>query len=137
MRFESKADLQRERRAMDLFCSQYNLSSKKLGDNDVDFMVFNANGDHIGFAEVKGRPEKSINDDMILSVSIAKLHKLQSKRLNPIIIWACEDGIIYAKAIKLRGKVKWQGRTPRRGASNDEEFMVFFENQPAMQRARY
>ena len=40
MRFETSANLQREDRAIEKFCSIFGLTYKKLGSNDVDFQIF-------------------------------------------------------------------------------------------------
>ena len=55
MRFESNKDLQRERKAIEKFVSRFKGTYKKLGDNDVDYRVFDENNKLIAYAEVKGR----------------------------------------------------------------------------------
>jgi hypothetical protein len=63
--------------------------------------------------------------------------KLVDKRLNPVIIWACDDGIIYAQANQLVGEIKWGGRPPREGSYNDAELMVYYDKQKCMKYVRY
>ena len=36
MRFEDENHLEREKRAIEKFCSLFDLTFKKLGDNDID-----------------------------------------------------------------------------------------------------
>ena len=98
----------------------------ELGENDIDYKVFNKEGDLIAYAEVKGRL-RPMNKAFPLPVAIRKLVKLSDKRLNPIMIWACEDGLIYSTVDKLKGEIRWGGRPPRDGAVNDSELMAYFQ----------
>ena len=40
MRFENKADLERELKCIELFCDIYGLTYTKLGDNDIDYCLY-------------------------------------------------------------------------------------------------
>jgi hypothetical protein len=126
MRFEEDDDLQRETKAINKFVSIFNGSYKKLDPNDIDFKVFNKSNELIAYAEVKGR-NKLMSVASPLPVSIRKLLKLADKRLNPVLIWACNDGIIYAKIKDLIGEVRWGTRKPREGGYNDSELMAYFD----------
>ncbi len=126
MRFETIADIERERKAIKSFVRIFKGSFKKLGENDIDYKVFNKEGDLIAYAEVKGRL-RPMNKAFPLPVAIRKLVKLSDKRLNPIMIWACEDGLIYSTVDKLKGEIRWGGRPPRDGAVNDSELMAYFQ----------
>jgi hypothetical protein len=72
-----------------------------------------------------------------LPLSARKLVKLIDKRITPVLIWACEDGIIYGKADKLRGEIKWGGRPPRDGAFSDNELMVYYDKQKELKYVRF
>jgi len=138
MRFEDDSHIERENRAIKKFCSLHNLSCKKLGANDIDFQVWK-NNKLLGFVEVKGR-HRVIADAYPLPVAIRKLNKLQGElapRKNPILVWACHDGIIYGKIRKLQGVVRFDGRKPRKGASNDEEMMAYFSPQEDLHHEQY
>ena len=137
MIFETKQDLEREAKAIKKFCSKYNLTYKKLDPFDIDFMIFNSSGDHIGFVEVKGRPSNTIGSVDSFSLSLSKACKLQGKRLNPIIIWALNDGIVYAKLTKLVGTVYYGGRKEREGSYNDSELVIRYKKQKTMSHAKY
>jgi hypothetical protein len=63
---------------------------------------------------------------------LSKLNKLIEKRLNPVIVWSCDDGIIYAEATKLEGVIKWGGLPPRHS-----EMMVYYDKQKSMKYVRY
>ena len=136
MRFESNKDLQRERKAIEKFVSRFKGTYKKLGDNDVDYRVFDENNKLIAYAEVKGR-YRTIANAYPLPVAARKVVKLCDKRLNPVMIWACDDGIIYGKPQEIVGECKWGGRKPREGAANDQEIMVYYDKQKTLRYYRY
>ena len=127
MRFENKADLDRELRCIEFFCNTFGLTYTKLGENDIDFSLYK-NGELICYAEVKGR-NKDILEAYPLPIACRKLVKLQDKRINPVIIWACYDGIIYGKTKDIEGKTRTGGRNPRENSINDIEFMAYFTKQ--------
>ena len=129
MRFESEEDIDREDRAINVFVNMFSGSYKKLGPNDVDYRVYDKEGELIAFAEIKGR-KKDYSNAYPLPVAARKLVKLADKRLNPVMIWACNDGIVYAKVKDLEGNIRWGGRKPRPNSYNDEELMVYFDKSP-------
>lgn len=138
MRYENDSHLERENRAIEKFAQMFNLSFTKLGENDVDFQVFKKDR-LIGFVEVKGR-HRDLNKAYPLPVAIRKLNKLQGElapRHNPMIIWACHDGIIYGRVRKLTGIVKQGGRKPREGSTNDQELMAYYDKQKDLHHAEY
>jgi hypothetical protein len=134
--FETEQDLIREKKAIELFVSIFGGSYKKLDPLDVDYKVFDKDKNLIAYVEVKGRLN-SMRMAYPLPISAKKLVKLIDKRLAPVVIWACEDGIIYGKADKLKGEVSWGGRTPRAGSSNDEELMVYYSKQKELKYVRF
>jgi len=81
--------------------------------------------------EVVGRI-RSMKTSYPLPITLSKLNKLIEKRLNPVIVWACDDGIIYAEATKLKGEVMWGGLPPR-----DDEMMVYYDKQKSMKYVRF
>lgn len=136
MRFEKKEDLDREKKAIRFFVNMFGGSFKKLDPNDIDFKVFDKDSNLIAYAEVKGR-KRMIKDSFPLPISAYKLVKLGSKRLNPVVIWACEDGIIYVKIKDVNGTIRWGGRKPRDGSCNDQELMVYFNDSEKFKKIRY
>ena len=124
MRFETTKDLKREYETMNFFCQKYNLDFKKLDENDVDFEL-QKDGKIIGYVEIKGR-NKTIKEAYPLPIACRKLVKLCDKKLNPVVIWACYDGLIIGKIEQLEGMTKIGGRTPRKGSTNDIELMTYF-----------
>ena len=134
--FETEQDLIREKKAIELFVKIFDGSFKKLDPHDIDYKVFDKDNNLIAYAEVKGRI-RSMRDAYPLPISVKKLIKLIDKRLNPVIICACEDGIIYGKATNLKGEIKWGGRAPREGSSNDTELMAYYDKQKEFKYVRY
>jgi hypothetical protein len=136
MRFENKSDLTREKKAIEKFVGIFGGSYKKLGPNDIDYRVFDSSNNLIAYVEVKGRL-RALKDAYPLPVAARKIVKLCDKRLNPVMIWACEDGIIYAKVSEIQGSVKWGGRKPRENSFNDEELMIYYEQQKGFKYVRF
>ena len=125
MRFETLKDLQNESEAIAIFCDEYELSCRKLDEHDIDFELIKDER-IIGYAEVKGR-NKTIQEAYPLPIAVRKLVKLMDKKINPIIIWKCYDGIIYGKLEKLKGEIRIGGRKPREHSFNDIELMAYFD----------
>jgi hypothetical protein len=136
MIFETDQDLKREQKAITLFVSTFGGSFKKLDPLDVDYKVFDKDGNLIAYAEVKGRI-RTMHNAYPLPVAARKVVKLVDKRLIPVMIWACEDGIIYGKVNKLKGEIKWGGRAPRDNSYNDEELMVYYDKQKDLKYIRF
>jgi hypothetical protein len=126
MQLQQNEELRREKRAIDCFVNMFSGSYQKLDPNDIDYKVFDSENKLIAYAEVSSRI-KTIRDAYPLSVSAKKLLKLSDKRLNPVLIWACEDGIIYSKVKGLSGEIVWE----------DEDFMVYFDKQKTMKYIRF
>jgi hypothetical protein len=136
MTFETEQDLKREQKAITTFVNTFGGSFQKLDPHDIDYKVFDKDGKLIAYAEVKGRI-RTMHNAYPLPVAARKIVKLTDKRLNPVVIWSCEDGIIYGKVDKLKGEIKWGGRTPRDGSFNDAELMVYYEKQKALKYIRF
>jgi hypothetical protein len=136
MIFESEEDLKREKKAISVFVNTFSGSFKKLDPFDIDYKVFDKDNNLIAYVEVKGR-KKSMSAAYPLPISAKKAVKLMDKRLNPVIIWACDDGIIYGKANKIIGEAKWGGRPPREGAVDDAELMIYYPKQKGLKYIRY
>lgn len=136
MTFETDQDLIREHKAIATFVNTFGGSFQKLDPHDVDYKVFDKDKKLIAYVEVKGRI-RTMHNAYPLPVAVRKLVKLVDKRLNPVMIWSCEDGIIYGKVNKLNGEIKWGGRTPRDGSFNDLELMAYYEKQKELKYIRF
>ncbi len=138
MRFEKQTDLQREMKAIKLFTDSFKGGFIKLGQNDIDFTVLDVNHTVIAYAEVKGR-NKTMQDAFPLPIAARKIVKLmdKSKTVEPIVIWACLDGIIYGRIKQLGGVLKVGGRMPREHAANDIEAMVYYYETADLKKINY
>jgi len=126
MQFQQSEEIRREKRAIDLFVNLFSGSYQKLDQNDIDYKVFSADGQLIAYAEVSSRV-RTMRDAYPLPIQAKKMIKLTDKRLNPVAIWSCEDGIIYAKVKGLTGTVQWE----------DDEFVMYFEKQKQFKYIRF
>ena len=130
------SDMEKKKKAIKKFVDVFGGSFKKLGANDVDYKVFDKDNSLVAYAEVRDRT-CVLSQAYPLPIAIRKLVKLCDKRLNPVMIWACDDGIIYAKVKDIYGDIRWGGRKPRQGAVNDEELMAYYDKQRAFKYIRY
>jgi hypothetical protein len=136
MIFETEQDLIREKKAIEVFVKTFGGSYQKLDPLDVDFKIFDKDNKLIAYAEVKGRI-RTMRDAYPLPISTKKIVKLIDKRIPSVIIWCCEDGIIYGKTHKLAGTIKWGGRAPRDDSFNDSEMMAYYDKQKSLKYVRF
>jgi hypothetical protein len=127
MRFETGKDLEREQNCIKFFCNKFGLTYKKLDENDIDFCLYK-DEKIISYAEVKGR-NRNIAEAYPLPIACRKLVKLSDKKINPVIIWDCFNGIIYGKIELIEGITKTGGRSPREHSTNDVELMTYYDKQ--------
>ena len=125
MTFDSPEDLRREKKAIELFVGMFKGSYQKLDPQDVDYKVFDKDNKLIAYAEVVSRV-RTMTNAYPLPVSAKKLVKLFDKRIPPIIIWSCDDGIIYAKANELRGEI-----------ISDSELIVYYNKNKEFKYVRF
>lgn len=123
--FSNSEDVRREKKAIELFVNMFNGSYQKLDPQDIDYKVFDKNNKLIAYAEVVIRV-KNMSTAYPLPIPAKKLVKLYDKRITPVIIWSCDDGIIYVKANELRGEI-----------ISDSELMVYYEKQKAFKYIRF
>lgn len=135
-RFETEQDLKREIKAVKLFCSKYDFIFIKQGKNDYDFKIYNDKNKFIFNLEIKGRL-KNIKDAYPLPIAVRKLLKMSDTRQKNVILWACNDGIIYSRLEKLNGIIKIGGRKPRKNSVNDIELMAYFDPSESLIENKY
>jgi hypothetical protein len=133
--FETNDDLEREKKAIEFFLNK-KFNFEKLGRFDIDYRIYDNNNSTIGYVEVKGR-NKIIAQAYELPIAKRKIDKLISKESSAIIIWACEDGIIYGNIKDLEATFKFGGRTPRQGSANDLEWMFYYKKQEGLTEKHY
>ena len=120
---------EREQKAITTFVNTFGGSFKKLDPQDVDYKVFDKQGNIIAYAEVNSII-KTMRNAYPLSAPAKKIVKLIDKRLPPVVIWYCEDGIIYGKANKLRGEVIYDN-------SSSLELIIYYERQKEFKYIRF
>lgn len=136
MIFETEQDLIREKKAIEIFVNIFGGSYQKLDPRDIDYKIFDKDKNLIAYAEVKGRI-RTMSNAYPLPISARKVVKLTDKRLNPVVIWACEDGIIYGKVNNLKGEIKFGGRPTRENSFDDSELMIYYDKQKELKYVRY
>lgn len=129
--FETDQDLKREESAIQTFVKRFKGSFQKLGKNDVDYRVFDENKNLIAYAEIK-IVYKKMAVAYPLPMPLNKLSKLCDKRLNPVLIWSCDDGIFYGKAEKIFGQIKWGSDD----TNNLPEMIAYFDKQKEIRYIR-
>jgi len=134
--FESEHDTIRKKKAADRFVSLFKGSHARLSPEDVDYKIFNSSGHLIAYAEIVVRM-KNMSNAYDLPIPIARLSKLFSKRLNPVVIWACDDGVIYGKAKDLTGTVSAGSMKPKGAAGYDIELIAYYPKQPGLKYVRF
>lgn len=125
MTFDTAEDARREKKAIEIFVNMFNGCYQKLDPQDVDYKVFDKDNKLIAYAEVVPRL-KNMSGAYPLHIPAKKLVKLFDKRITPVIIWSCDDGIIYVKANELRGEI-----------ISDSELMVYYEKQKGFKYIRF
>jgi hypothetical protein len=124
--FETEEEKRIQKKAIEVFVNTFGGTYQKLDSSDVDYKIFDKNKNLIAYAEISGRV-RTIRNAYPLPISAKKLVKLIDKRLAPVIIWSCEDGIIYGKADKLVGDIKFDG----------DEMMVYYDKQRSFKYIRF
>tara|TARA_R110001606_G_scaffold292404_4_gene440293 strand:+ start:66 stop:467 length:402 start_codon:yes stop_codon:yes gene_type:complete len=124
--FEQDQDINKEKKAVELYLRRLGGSYKKLGQDDVDFRIQGENGAVIGYAEVKVL-DTEMKDSFPLMVEARKIIKLRDKRLHAVMIWSCIDGIYYLPIEGLVGRALW---------SEEEELMLSFDNKKLFKYVR-
>jgi len=117
---------ERENRAIRTFVNSFGGSYLKLDPLDVDFKIFNDDKKLIAYAEVVIK-SSYIRSAYPLHIPISKMSKLIDKRITSVIIWACDDGIIYGRPNQIYGDIRYF----------DGEIMAFYEKQKGLKYVRF
>lgn len=124
--FEQDQDINKEKKAVELYLRRIGGSYKKLSPDDVDFRIIGENKSTIGYAEVSVL-DTEMKDSFPLMVQARKIIKLRDKRLHAVMIWSCIDGIYYLPIEGLVGKATW---------SDEGELMLSFDNKKLFKYVR-
>jgi hypothetical protein len=124
--FEQDQDINKEKKAVELYLRRLGGTYRKLGIDDVDFRIQGETGAVVGYAEVKVL-DTEMKDSFPLMVEARKIIKLRDKRLHAVMIWSCIDGIYYLPIEGLVGRALW---------SEEEELMLSFDNKKLFKYVR-
>lgn len=89
-------------KAVERFCAVTGLQYTNLAPSDVSIKITDKNTP-IGYADIVPC-HKLIHEAYPLHIPSKRVVMLADKLLNPVIIWACKDGVVYAPVMNLRGK---------------------------------
>lgn len=127
MNIESEGDLSVKQKAIQVFVSKFKGSFEKLSSNDVDYKVYDSNGDLISYADIIVC-EEYFQDSTEISLSMKKLIKLSDKRLNPVMIWAFKNCIAYCKTKFIVGHAVWIKKIDIPEIYSPEELYLILDN---------
>jgi hypothetical protein len=125
-----------EDKAINAFVNIFSGSYVKLVQPDTKYKVLDKDKNIIAYADVAKR-NRTISTAYPLIVKASTLVKLVDKRLNPVIIWACDDGIIYGKIKDLVCEMKWGSELPQATKPEYGELICFFEKQKQFKYIKY
>lgn len=126
VRFETEADLQREREVIEVFAKATNSTYVKLGDNEIDFKM-ERGGKVVAYVEVKTYTA-DVKDYDTQVIAIKKLTKMQVYDKIAPCFWVMRFAggeILYIRVKDVAGYTKWGGRKPREGSTNDQELLLY------------
>ena len=122
---ETLEDIRLEKKGIDAFVNVFGGTYQKLAPDDVDYRVLDNSGKAIAYVEVVRR-NRTIRDSYPLPVLARKLVKLHDKRLNPVIVWVCEDGIIYSRTNNIFGHIL-----------KEEDWVIYFDKQKSFKYIKF
>lgn len=127
---------ERKEKAIGTFIKTFGGSCQKLISPDIDYKVYDSSKNLIAYVEIVIR-NRVIREAYPLYIEASRLIKLTDKRLNPVIIWACEDGLIYGKVKDLHGEIRWGGLPPRPESNNNNELICYYVKQKHCKYIKY
>lgn len=123
----------REEKAIKIFVALFKGTYQKLAPTDVDYKVFDRDGNLLSYVEVTPRL-KNISNSYPLVMNARAMQKLVDKRHNPYVVFACDDGIIYANAGDIFGEIRWAYPPQKEGG---RDLIIYFEKQKGFKYVRY
>ncbi len=104
MIFNGDDDNPRKNKAIHKFTQFFGGSFKRLSPTDVDYRVYDKDGEIIAYAQVICVYD-NISKSNQLEILADKAVKVANKIMNPIIIWAFDDGLAYIKLKNSEGRI--------------------------------
>jgi len=113
--------------AIKKFSSFFDVNYVKLGFTECDYKITKIDSNvPISYVQII-IVESKIRSSYPLKISGIEFSKLISKMLNPVIIWACDDGIIYGKVKDLYGTFR----------GNEDDIYLFIDKQKKLKYIKY
>jgi hypothetical protein len=132
----SNEEIQKKKhKAIETFISTFGGSYQPQVKGDVDYKIFK-DGELIAYMEVTIR-NKTIATAYPLIVPAARMVKLADKRLNPVLMWACDDGVIYARLKDVEAQIKWGSLLPHLDLAEHGELMCYYAKQKHFKYIKY
>jgi hypothetical protein len=129
-------DLDKKKKAARTFVNMFGGSFVALSISDTDFKIFDSKKKLIAYAEVIIVDDfYDISTDLI--VKIQSLLRLSNKRLNPVVIWAFNDGIVYSKVTKIEGLIKWGSPKGKPSLPSTMELIADYKQNKNFKYERY
>lgn len=123
----------KESKAIDTFVKVFKGSHARVNQSSLQYKILDSDKTPIAYAHV-AVCNKVISNAYPLMITANDISSVVSKRLNPIIIWACDDGIIYGKIKEIYGEIKWGRVLPHLLHS---ELICFYEKQKYFKYIKY
>ena len=132
----SNEEIQKKKhKAIETFISTFGGSYQPQVKGDVDYKIFK-DGELIAYMEITIR-NKTIATAYPLIVPAARIVKLADKRLNPVLMWACDDGVIYARLKDVEAQIKWGSLLPHLDLAEHGELMCYYAKQKHFKYIKY
>jgi hypothetical protein len=122
----SNRDKERELEAITKYVSLFGGSFQKLGQTDVGYKIFDKEGMVVGYVEVV-KLLRRVTSPYPLNIDVVRLSKLMGKRLGPVIVWSCDDGIVYGPVEKMVASMKF----------SNGELIAYYEKQKPIKYVRF
>lgn len=125
----------RRRVAIETYCDSMGYGFTVNVNDGVNYKITDGDNMTVGYAIVKAR-YKSVARANPVFVSARSLFKLIETKLEPVIIWSCNDGILYGDPRKLAGDIVYGDFSHDEELAN-ESMVVFYRNTRALKRVMY
>lgn len=107
----------------------------KPSDKTMVIKIYNENKKLFSYGLVVDVPVLIKQQNKNLSLNVKNLLSVSDKRLNPMIIFSCDDGILYLNAMSVIGQCRFVESIP--GVSYSSELTICITDFKPMKYIRY
>lgn len=125
----------RKQKAIETFVATFGGTFQAQAKGDVDYKILK-DGELLAYLEATPR-YKTIASAYPLVIPASRMLKLMEKRHNPVVLWACDDGLIYARAQQIYGEIKWGSFLPHLDLAEHGELMCYYAKQKHFKYIKY